>query len=118
MTIDVKPVSLSEAMAFYRLTVQHFLATSGDTKLGMATLTRSQGRLWVFVDVVEGLSRAHSIAAIRAMAKGMRVMASGEPLYVTCNIAMHAQAQRLLTLLGFEPTGEYRNGWEVFRWQS
>lgn len=116
--IDVKPVSLAEAMAFYRLTVQHFLATSGDVRLGMATLTRSNGRLWVFVDVVEGLSRTHSVAAIRAMAKGMRVMASGEPLFVTCNIGMHAQAQRLLALLGFEPTGESRNGLEVFRWQS
>ena len=116
--IDIKPVSAAEAMAFYRLTVQHFLARSGDTQLGMATLTRSHGRLWVFVDVVEGLSRAHSVAAVRAMAKGMRMMAPGEPLYVTCNIGMHAQAQRLLGVLGFEPSGETRNGWEVFKWQN
>lgn len=114
--ITITPATIAEAEAYYRATVQHMIARRGGKDLGMVALTEFDGRRWAFLDVAQGLSRSERMAAIRAVAQGMRLV--GGPLYVTCNVAVHENAVRLMNLLGFEATGEARNGMEVYRWQS
>lgn len=114
--ISVTPATLEEAYAYYSVHVQHFIGRAGDTVLGMVALTQVDDRRWAFVDIANGLSPSQKVAAVRAIAKGIRQI--GGPVYVTCNVAVHPQAVRLLNALGFEPTDEARNGLEVYRWQS
>ena len=114
--ITVEPATLEEVHDFYAVTVKHMIARRGDVTLGVVALTEVDGRRWAFADVAKGLSRSDRLAAVRAIVQGMRAV--GGPLYVTCNIVVHGEALRLLNLLGFEATGEARNGMEVYLWQS
>lgn len=113
----VEQISMEEAMDLYGHVCQHYVARADDeTVLGLCAVTRKDDRLWAYVDVTEGLSRAHSIAAVKAMREGLEMLA--DDVYVTCNAGVHPNAVRLLNLLGFHATGEARNGMEIYLWRN
>jgi len=71
---------------------------------GIGSLARrSDGRLWVNVEVIdEARFKIHGIRAVRAMARVLSTL--DEPVYAGCWQDRYETAPKLLQTLGFQPT--------------
>lgn len=112
MVATVRVPSLAEVEEFYGLRMRHHVAEINGVALAMGTLARTNGQLWGWFDRREGMTPRQGVAVIRALIRGMREI--GEPVYVTCNEGVHANASRLLRLVGFRPTGQSTNGFNIW----
>lgn len=112
MVATVRVPSLAEVEEFYGLRMRHHIAEINGVPLAMGTLARTNGQLWGWFDRREGLNTRQGMAVIRALMRGLRDI--GEPVYVTCNEGVHANASRLLRLVGFKRTGQQTNGFDIW----
>lgn len=84
------------------------------------TIFENEGRIIGFLDTREKISDI-AIHVVRMMRR--HLLALGREVYVQCDVERHPQAPRLMTLLGFVPTGEMQTNMEtrrpieVWKWQ-
>lgn len=108
----VRAASPADVEEFYGLRMKHQIVEIDGVPIAMGTLARTNGQLWGWFDRREGLSARHGLAILRTMMRELRRI--GEPVHVTCNEGIHEQAARLLRLVGFEPTGQKTNGFDIW----
>lgn len=108
----IRQAGMADMEAFYGMRFKHYVAELDGEALGMGTLSMTNGRLWGWLDVKEGLSPKQRIAMVWALIRGLRRV--GQPVFVTSNEGVHARAMDLLKAVGFKATGEMVNGWQIW----
>lgn len=94
---------------------QVFVSEHDGVRLASAAICGDEhGCFWVFLDMERPLNRRQSIEMVRAMSGGLHN--TNRLLFTACNEA-HASAPKLLAMLGFEPTGETRDGFPIWVWR-
>ena len=91
---SIRKASMADMEAFYSMKFQHYVAELDGETLGMGTLSMTNGRLWGWLDVKEGLSPKQRLAMVWALIRGLRRV--GQPVYVTSNEGVHKRALDLL----------------------
>lgn len=109
---SIRKASIADMEAFYSMRFQHYVAELDGETLGMGTLSMTNGRLWGWLDVKEGLTLKQRVAMVWALIRGLRRV--GQPVYVTSNEGVHKRALDLLKAVGFRATGEMVNGWQIW----
>lgn len=109
---DVARATHAEAEAFFALRYEHHVAKIDGQPVAMGTLLRTQGRLWAYLDVRDGMTSSQKRAVLFAALRGLRSMT--EPVHVTSNEGVNPRALKLLRALGFRPTGEIINGVNIW----
>lgn len=107
----IRPATSDDFASFYvHLSDAYVIEEGGIVRAFGGVMRRGDGRLWAWIDTRPGVS---PIALIRSIRKALGGI--GEAVFVPCEAQRFATAERLLTLLGFEPTGEIINEMRVWR---
>lgn len=78
--------------------------------------TDAGGRVWAWLDTRPDRMEGHGRAIVRAIRRQLE--AAGATVYVQCDSAKFATAERLLRLLGFEPTDGVLENREIWIWRN
>ena len=84
--------------------------------IACAGLQRPDGRLWVFLDIIDERARQPHLLH-RAARKLQDIAPRGETIYAHRDRA-EPTSGRWLTRLGFRPTGTKHLNYEVWTWQA
>ena len=98
-----------EIIAFAAEETGYRIAYAGEVPIALAGIARVNGVLWAAFQVKPGAER-YGVQLVRALRRGL--CAVGEPVYVQ---RASENAERLLRVLGFAPTGETMNDLEVWK---
>ena len=117
MRIEVGSPRPDEMAEFYHERLNaYMLKVDG---LGIAVggfATDAGGRVWAWLDTRPDRMAGHGRSVIRAIREQLR--SAGETVYVQCQSAEFATAERLLRVLGFERTDGILENREVWVWRN
>src|SRR5262245_5751750 len=111
----IRPATAADIAAFYGAVQSLHVAMAAGRPVALGGFVEEEGRLWVFLDVRDGAA-AHGAAIVRALRRELRE--ANRTVFAPCNAGRFPRAQRLLRLLGFEPTEETRHDMRVWKWQN
>lgn len=115
MITVIRPATAGDFIQFFQhAKIESYVAWDGGERVAMAGLLEWQGELWAYFDIRRALSADGGIAIVRAMRRALRSV--DRDVLITCGVEQYAQAPRLLRACGFEPTGDFKNNLEVWKY--
>jgi hypothetical protein len=111
----IRPATAADIAAFYGAVQSLHVAMVAGRPVALGGFVEEEGRLWVFLDVRDGAA-AHGASIVRALRRELRQ--ANRTVFAPCNAGRFPRAERLLRLLGFEPTEETRHDMRVWTWQN
>ncbi len=118
MITVIKPATIGDYLAFYKAPMSGWVIFANGERVGMAgiALNETDQKFWGYFNIKDKVSSEVGADLIRQIRGGLKAMT--EPVYVLCQECDFPQAPRLLKALGFKPTGEIKEGQEVWKCQA
>lgn len=111
VTTEVREATDAELAAIYRANAEHVVGAVDGKAVAYASFRRIDGRLWGMFGMLAPVARTNSVKLFYPLRQHM--YAKNEPVF---GLAQDDTSERLLRLIGLQPTDEVYAGKKVWIW--
>lgn len=110
----IRPATAADYYRFFPQAMPAQVLEIDGELLAIGGVFEHHGRLWAYLDIKGELPAADTLRMIRALKDGIRQ--AGQDVFIACDDSL-ATAKKLLRILGFVETDEFRNVLRVWKCQ-